>query len=44
MNPTNNFQFNNAKIKVLKVRVSNNLVIPLKPPVVSENLVYLLKK
>ena len=44
MNPTNNFQCFNAKIKVSKVRVSNNLVIPLKPPVISENLVYLLKK
>lgn len=44
MNLTNNFQFNNAKIKVLKVRASNNLVIPLKPPVISENLVYLLNK
>ena len=44
MNPINNFQFNNAKIKVSKVRVSNNLVIPLKPPVISENLVYLLRK
>ncbi len=44
MNLTNNFQYKNAKIKVSKVRVSNNLVIPLKPPVISENLVYLLKK
>lgn len=47
MNPTNNFQCFNAKIKGIKVskfRVSNNLVIPLKPPVISENLVYLLNK
>ena len=44
MNSINNFQSNNAKIKVSKGRVSNNLIIPLKPPVISENLVYLLKK
>jgi hypothetical protein len=44
MNSIKNFQSSNAKIKVSKVRVSNNLVIPLKPPVISENLVYLLNK
>ena len=44
MNSINNFQSNNAKIKVSKFRVSKNLVIPLKPPVISKNLVYLLNK
>ena len=44
MNPTNNFQCKHSKITVSKFRVSNDLVIPLKPPVISENLVYLLNK
>ena len=40
----NSNQRKNAENNVPEVKVSNNLVIPLKPPQISENLVHLLPK
>lgn len=44
MNHNSNSQLKNSENKVPKVKVSNNLVISLKPSQISENLVHLLLK
>lgn len=44
MNPINSSQPKNTKDKISEVKVSDNLLIPLKPPQISDNLVYLLLK
>lgn len=43
MNQFSNSQRKNTNNNLSKVKVSNNLVIPLTPPKISENLVHLLK-